>query len=77
MNAASTHQLTELLQQLHAGNPQARDTLFAAAYSELHRLARSRLRDGGRNAVLDTRSLVHESDLRLEVSLGNTRLIRG
>jgi RNA polymerase sigma factor (TIGR02999 family) len=72
MNAASTHQLTELLQQLHAGNLQARDTLFAAAYSELHRLARSRLRDGGRNAVLDTRSLVHESYLRF-VDAGKLR----
>jgi RNA polymerase sigma factor (TIGR02999 family) len=64
MNPANTHQLTELLQQLSAGNLQARDTLFAAAYSELHRLAQSRLRNGGRNAVLDTSSLVHESYLR-------------
>jgi RNA polymerase sigma factor (TIGR02999 family) len=72
MNAASTHQLTELLQQLRAGNLQARDALFAAAYSELHRLARSRLRDGGRNSVLDTRSLVHESYLRF-VDAGKLR----
>jgi hypothetical protein len=41
-----------------------RDALFAAAYSELHRLARARLRDGGRNTVLDTTCLVHESYLR-------------
>jgi hypothetical protein len=40
------------------------DTLFAAAYGELHRLAHARLRDGGRNTVLDTTCLVHESYLR-------------
>jgi RNA polymerase sigma factor (TIGR02999 family) len=57
-------QLTELLGRIQAGDTQARDTLFAAAYSELHRLAHARLRDGGRNTVLDTTCLVHESYLR-------------
>ena len=57
-------QLTELLGRIQAGDTEARDTLFAAAYTELHRLARARLRDGGRNTVLDTTSLVHESYLR-------------
>src|ERR1700684_167897 len=57
-------QLTELLGRLQAGDTQARDALFAAAYSELHRLAHARLRDGGRNTVLDTTCLVHESYLR-------------
>jgi len=38
---------------------------FAAAYQELRRLARFRLRGGGHNTVLDTTSLVHESYLRL------------
>jgi RNA polymerase sigma factor (TIGR02999 family) len=41
------------------------DGLFATAYQDLRKLARSRLRGGGRNAVLDTTSLVHESYLRL------------
>jgi RNA polymerase sigma factor (TIGR02999 family) len=63
-------QLTRLLGQLQAGDPEARDALFAAAYSELHRLARSRMRDGGRNTVLDTTSLVHEAYLRF-VSAGD------
>ena len=40
------------------------DALFAAAYQELRRLARFRLRGRGRNALLDTTSLVHESYLR-------------
>jgi RNA polymerase sigma factor (TIGR02999 family) len=57
-------QLTELLGRMQAGDGQARDALFAAAYSELHRLAHARLRDGGRDAVLDTTCLVHESYLR-------------
>ena len=66
------HQLTELLGRLHAGEPDARDALFAIAYPELHRLARSRLRDGGRNTVLDTTCLVHEAYLRF-VSAGELR----
>ena len=59
-------QLTELLGRIQAGDTTARDALFAAAYSELHRLAHARLRDGGRNTVLDTTCLVHESYLRFE-----------
>jgi RNA polymerase sigma factor (TIGR02999 family) len=57
-------QLTELIGRIQAGDTEARDALFAAAYDELHRLARARLRDGGRNTVLDTTCLVHESYLR-------------
>jgi hypothetical protein len=41
-------QVTQLLQRMHAGEAAARDALFAAAYEELRRLARSRLRDGSR-----------------------------
>lgn len=59
-------QLTELLGRIQAGDTTARDALFAAAYGELHRLAHARLRDGGRNTVLDTTCLVHESYLRFE-----------
>jgi RNA polymerase sigma factor (TIGR02999 family) len=64
--------LTELLQRIQAGDSQARDALFAAAYTELHRLARVRLRNGGRSGELDTTSLVHESYLRF-VSAGELR----
>jgi len=56
--------LTELIQQVGTGSQLARDKLFATAYSELRKLARSRLRDGGRNTVLETTALVHESYLR-------------
>lgn len=57
--------LTVLLSRLHDGDRAARDRLFAAAYRDLHRLAHARLHDGGRNTVLDTTALVHESYLRL------------
>lgn len=66
------HQLTVLLGRVQAGDPEARNALFAAAYSELHRLARSRLSDGGRNTVLDTTSLVHEAYMRF-VNAGELR----
>jgi RNA polymerase sigma factor (TIGR02999 family) len=65
-------QLTELIGRVRAGDSGARDALFAAAYAELHRLARARLREGARDAVLDTTSLVHESYLRF-VSAGELR----
>lgn len=58
--------LTELLARAGAGDADARQALFAAAYRELHRLARARLRDGGRHTLLDTTALVHESFLRFE-----------
>jgi RNA polymerase sigma factor (TIGR02999 family) len=58
--------LTELIQKVAGGDLAARDELFAAAYSELRKLARSRLRDGGRNTVLETTALVHDSYLRFQ-----------
>ncbi len=57
-------EITRLLQQASTGDGGARDALFAAAYPVLERLARARLRDGGRDTLLDTRGLVHESYLR-------------
>jgi RNA polymerase sigma factor (TIGR02999 family) len=57
-------ELTQLLHKAQAGDAQARDALFAAAYPGLQQLAHARLRDGGRNTMLDTRSLVHECYLR-------------
>lgn len=41
------------------------DALFAATYRELRLIARARLRSGGRNTVLDTTALVHETFLKL------------
>ena len=56
--------LTTLLRRANAGDEAARQQLFAVAYDELRALARARLRDGGRNTLLDTTALVHESFLR-------------
>jgi RNA polymerase sigma factor (TIGR02999 family) len=59
-----SNDISLLIQGVNAGEPGAQERLFAAAYGELHQLARSRLRSGGRNTVLDTTALVHESYLR-------------
>jgi RNA polymerase sigma factor (TIGR02999 family) len=64
--------LTQLLERVRAGDAAARDALFAAAYEELRRLARARLREGGRSSVLETTSLVHECYLRF-VGVGELR----
>jgi RNA polymerase sigma factor (TIGR02999 family) len=69
----SMGQLTVLLEQIQGGHTEARDALFAAAYADLHRLAQSRLRDGGRSVLLDTTGLVHESYLRF-VRVGELRV---
>ena len=50
------------------GGDTAVDAMYAATYRELRQLAHSRLRGGGRNTVLDTTALVHESYLRLSKS---------
>ena len=56
--------ISELIGRVNAGEAGAQDALFAAAYGGLRKLARSRLHDGGRNTLLDTTALVHESYLR-------------
>jgi RNA polymerase sigma factor (TIGR02999 family) len=70
---ARLEQITDLLARMEAGDAAARDALFTATYDELRRLARSRLREGGRNTVLGTTSLVHESYLRF-VRVGQLRV---
>ena len=56
--------LTALIQRAGTGDPDAAEELFAETYADLRRLARARLRGGGRNTLLDTGALVHESYLR-------------
>jgi RNA polymerase sigma factor (TIGR02999 family) len=68
-----SERLTVLLSRMQDGDPAARDAVFATAYQELRRLAHSRLYEGGRNTVLDTTALVHESYLRL-VQAGELRI---
>jgi len=65
--------VTGLLRRAQAGDEQAADALFADAYPELRRLARARLRGGGRNTLVDTTALVHEWYVRFAKVRG-TRL---
>jgi RNA polymerase sigma factor (TIGR02999 family) len=57
-------ELKALLQRARDGDEEARTKLFAVAYEELRSRARAQLRDGGRNTLLNTTVLVHESYLR-------------
>ena len=56
--------LEQAIARANAGEPGAQDRLFEMVYPELRRLARARLRDGGRNIMLHTTALVHEAYLR-------------
>lgn len=58
-------EITELLRAAHAGDRGAADKIYEELYESLRRLARARLRDGGRDAVLDTTAVVHESFVRM------------
>jgi len=57
--------LTELLSSARQGNQAAVSELFRQLYDDLHRLARSRLRQHQTITLLDTTSLLHESFLKL------------
>jgi RNA polymerase sigma factor (TIGR02999 family) len=65
--------LTELIHRAQQGDAEAADSLYAATYAELRKLARGRLRATSRNTLLDTSSLVHESYLRF-AGAGRLRL---
>jgi RNA polymerase sigma factor (TIGR02999 family) len=56
--------LTDLIHRAQQGDAHAADALFDATYRHLRRLARQRLRAGGRHTFLDTGSLVSEAYLR-------------
>ena len=59
-------ELSQLIQRAHAGDEAARERLFAVAYEDLRGQARAQLRDGGRNTLLNTTVLLHESFLRFQ-----------
>jgi RNA polymerase sigma factor (TIGR02999 family) len=60
----SQSDLTDLIHRAQNGDSGAVRLLFDAAYPELRRIARSRLRSSSRGTLLDTTALVHESYLR-------------
>ena len=55
---------SELLSAAKLGDPAAESALFALLYSDLRRLAHSRLKRSDPCTLLDTTSLVHEAYLR-------------
>ena len=57
--------ITELIRAAAGGDRSATEQLYAKLYRELRQLARARLRDGGRDAVLDTSAVVHDGFLRM------------
>lgn len=57
--------ITRLLHELRGGDPRAQEALLAAVYADLRAIAHRRLAPGGRDAVLDTTALIHESYVRM------------
>lgn len=55
--------LSSLIDSADAGDRASADTLFAALYAELHRLARRQLRRNGSDLTLGTTSLLHDAYL--------------
>jgi RNA polymerase sigma factor (TIGR02999 family) len=53
-------QITSLILSTESGDRSAADALFAALYSELHRLAKSQLARNGQGASLSPTTLLHE-----------------
>jgi RNA polymerase sigma factor (TIGR02999 family) len=58
-------EITTLLRAANAGDRAAAERLYAELYDALRKLAHVRLRAGGRDAVLDTTAVVHESFMRM------------
>jgi RNA polymerase sigma factor (TIGR02999 family) len=65
MEAASAHDITELLRAWKEGDRDALQTLTPLVYAELHRLARQYMAGEHSCRVLQTTALVHEAFLRL------------
>src|SRR5215212_6303068 len=57
--------VTELLEAIQKGQPQAADALLPLVYDELRKLARHKLRQEHPGQTLQATALVHEAYLRL------------
>jgi RNA polymerase sigma factor (TIGR02999 family) len=62
---AGPARVTEVLRELRAGAPEAKEELFRIVYDELHRLASAQMRRQRRDHTLQPTALVHEAYLRL------------
>lgn len=56
--------LTQLIHEAQRGDAEAADALYSSTYTDLCRIARSRLRATSHHTLLDTGALVHESFVR-------------
>jgi len=65
MTYPSAHDISQLLRSWSEGDQAALDTLVPLVYDELHRLAHHYMRHEGRDHVLQTTAVVHETFLRL------------
>ena len=65
-------EITVLIRAASEGDERASGKLYERLYADLRRLARARLRAGGRDAILDTTAVVHEAYVRL-VRAGSAR----
>ncbi len=63
---------SSLISSAEGGDRSAADALFAALYSELHRLARSQLARSGSGATLGTTTLLHEAYLNISAREGTS-----
>jgi len=57
--------MAAMVERADAGDPGARDALFASLYSELHNLAESHLRRSGGQLTMGATTLLHEAYLDL------------
>ena len=57
--------IAAMLDRAEAGEPAAKDVLFASLYGELHRLAESHLRHRGSQITMGATTLLHEAYLDL------------
>jgi RNA polymerase sigma factor (TIGR02999 family) len=63
--AAAAGDVTQLLQDWQAGNPDAFDQALELVYHEMHRAAQSYVRRGNQGQTLQPTALIHEVYLRL------------
>lgn len=69
--------VTQMLNAVHHGDPQAADELIPLVYEELRRLARHKMAQEPAGQTLQPTALVHEAYLRLVGSKGNHWNSRG
>lgn len=72
MSGPASHDVTELLEQLGAGDPTAGERLLSVVYRELRSLAASHMRGERPEHTLQPTALVHEAWLRLVQERGGT-----